>query len=110
MRAASCGISSVVMVTHEESKPTEETEKKQVRSIGSILPSLRPSPLSSAYRTRSQSTTDSTIRPKIITWRSLAVWNEGGRSDIARFISMINPTSLKRKKERKREMVNEGME
>ena len=93
------------MVTHEESKPTEETKKKELPRwmIGSILPSLLlPSPMhiELAHKARLTPAQDHYVEVLSCMY---GTWNEGGRADIARFISMINPTSLKRKEEREGE-------
>ena len=95
------------MVTHEESKPTEETKKKELPRwmIGSILPSLLlPSPMhiELAHKARLTPAQDHYVEVLSCMERGRAGPRSVGRSesDIARFISMINPTGLNRKKGR----------
>ena len=64
--------------TRRANRPRNRRRGSSLDRLNSPLPLPEsPSSLSNAYRTHSQSTTDS-ARPKIITWRSLAVRNEGG--------------------------------
>ena len=77
-RWASFGISPVVMVTHEESKPTEEETKRKLTRSAQFSLLLLPSPLSALQCIQNWLTRHDGLRPKIITWRSLAVCMEHG--------------------------------